>query len=122
MKNHETWDDRYSLINHPYFHMGVVSTILPFAAGVDSGAAVILAKANIVVTLPPASTGKGKAFYIKKAHAVAGAVTITPTGTDTIDGAALSVTITTNMAAVLLISDGTGGWWIIADKVAVSPF
>lgn len=113
MKERETWDDRYYLIGHPDLHYGQVFTNVAFSAGVDSGACVILATANIQVTLPSALLNKGKAFYIKKANTVAGSVTVArQVVTDNIDGGG-NILITNNFGAVLLVSDGIDTWWII---------
>jgi hypothetical protein len=123
MKDRETWDDRYPILNHPYLHYGVVATAVNFSAGVDSGDAVILATTvPLTVTLPLAAENVGQAFYIKKATAAAGNLTIArAAAAETIDGAMADAIISTAQAAILIVSDGTG-WWIIGDKVAVSPY
>lgn len=114
MKDRETWDDRYNLLNHPYLHYGVVTTNLPFAAGVDSGAAVILASGGITVTLPPAADNRGQAFWIKNVGAV-GAITIdTLGGIDFIDGA-LTQTLADQYDVMCVVSDGTA-WWILSSS------
>lgn len=40
-------------------------------------------------------------------------ITITPDGTDTIDGAAASTTITTDYGVVKLYTNGAGAWYLI---------
>ena len=69
-----------------------------------------LATASYAVTLP-ASTGSGQAFHIKKLGAANFKLTVTPAGTDTIDGAA-NLVIKTNDTAYSLI-DVTAGKWEI---------
>lgn len=118
MKDKETWDDRYGLLNHAWLHYGVITIMAsPFNASVDSGDAALLVNtgAATIINLPLASENKGKAFYIKKIFAAAGAVTITPQLGDTIDGAATNATITAQYDCLLVVSDGGTGWWILAE-------
>lgn len=63
------------------------------------------------VTLPPAADLPGWTFRVKKVDASANAVTVTPDGTETIDGAA-SYPLTVQYQSVTVQSDGTG-WWIL---------
>jgi len=115
-KLNETWDDRYSLLKFPYLHYGVSVTGVDFDAGVDSGAAVIIATAAITVALPTASGGsaggKGAAYYIKNGSAFVGNVTVTVPGIEKIDNAPGPLLLAQNEAA-LLVSDGSN-WWILA--------
>ena len=113
MKNRETWDDRYGLLNHPYMHYGVVSVNAAFTAGINSGAAVILATGIVTVTLPPAAEHPGAAFWIKNVGAF-GATTIDTTGGDKIDGA-LTQTLADQYDAIHVVSDGTD-WWILSSS------
>lgn len=118
MQDRETWDDRYPLLNALYLHYGVVTiTMTPFNAGVDSPDAVILVNVGAATTinLPLASTHKGKAYYIKKIFAAGGAVTIQPQPGDTIDDAVSNSTIVAQYDALLIVSDGSTGWWIIGE-------
>jgi hypothetical protein len=119
MKNRETWDDRYGLLNHPYLHYGVVTS--PggsFNAGVDDGAAVILVDtggAAFTVNLPPANLNPGKAFFVKKINAGAGAVKLQPQAGDTIETLASLSTITAQFDCLQIVSDGGTGWWVIGE-------
>jgi hypothetical protein len=118
MKNNETWDDRYPILNAPYLHYGLVTvTTSPWNAGVDGAEAVILMNvgAASVVDLPLASENKGKAYYVKKIDAAAGAVTIQAQVGDTIDGAASNNSIAAQYDCLLVVSDGGNGWWIIGE-------
>lgn len=118
MKNGETWDDRYGLLNHGWLHYGITVVMAsPFAASVDSGDAALLVNtgAATIINLPLASENKGKAFFIKKIFAAGGAVTITPQLGDTIDGAASNATITAQYDCLQIVSDGGTGWWIIGE-------
>lgn len=117
MKDRETWDDRYDLINHPYLHYGISVPTVPFTPSVDSGACVILTATT--VNLPPAGDNKGKAFYIKNTGV--GAVTINAAAGDLIDGATFQ-TLADQYDVMLLISDGRPGdsattnWWILSSS------
>jgi hypothetical protein len=57
----------------------------------------------------PAATGSGQMFRIKKIDSTANAVTITPNGADTIDGAATKV-LNTQWSSVDLIDTAAGKW------------
>jgi len=111
MQDRETWDDRYGLINHPYLHFGTVFAGAAFAAGVDSGASVILATAAITITLPPAVENKGKAFWIK--NTIVGVITINPSVGDLIDGA-ITQSLPDQYDVMLVVSDGTTNWWVLS--------
>lgn len=67
--------------------------------------------AAIPVSLPAASTLQGRVLVFKKIDASANTVTITPNGTDTIDGAA-SVVISGQYDGYTIQSSGTG-WWVL---------
>jgi len=66
--------------------------------------------AGFTITLPTATGRPGQMFYFKKTDATANVVTITRSGTETIDGA-VSQTLTTQYAALTLVSDGAN-WFI----------
>jgi hypothetical protein len=75
---------------------------------------VVLADASsgvITVTLPPAAQVPRKEFHIKKTDASVNKVTITPSGSDTID-TGTSYDITTQYTSRRIYSDGSN-WWII---------
>lgn len=61
---------------------------------------------SFAVNLPTASGIPGRPYVIKKSNA--GTITVTPNGTQTIDGAA-SLAVT-SAAVARLISDDTGNW------------
>jgi hypothetical protein len=67
---------------------------------------------SFAVTLPAASALSGKVFNIKKVSADGNTLTITPDGSDTIDGAA-SKTTTTQYTTFQIQSNGASAWWII---------
>jgi hypothetical protein len=112
-KNQETWDDRYPLMNAPYLHYGVITVTAAFAAGVDAPASVILVNALATVTLPLAADNKGKAYWIKNISA-AFAVTINPTGVDTIDGAPTQ-SLPDQYDVMHVVSDGVA-WYILSSS------
>lgn len=66
------------------------------------------------VTLPPAvSTNKGREITVKNVTASNTAITVFPTGTDTIDGAASEV-IAVGLAKETFVSNGDGEWMILS--------
>lgn len=60
----------------------------------------------------PAATRSGKIFYFKKIDSSANTVTITPDGTDTIDGAA-SFVLDTQWQSVTIQDGASGAWYIL---------
>lgn len=110
MKDRETWDDRYDLMNKPYLHYGVVTATANFLAGVESPASVILVNGLVTVTLPAAAENKGKAFWVKNIGAFA--VTIVPTALDTIDGA-VSQSLPDQYDVMHFVSDGAN-WFVLS--------
>ena len=108
-------DSRYKIINCPNEHYGVTLTTVNFAAGVDSGSAVILGNASsgsITVTLPLAADQPGDVFFIKKIDANQAVVNVTASGDDTIDGAATQV-LGTRYQVIQVVSDGETTWHIV---------
>ena len=69
---------------------------------------------TIAVTLP-AATGSGQAYIIKKVDSGAGAVTVTPNGTDKIDGAS-TFSLSAQWKYVSIIDGASGNWHIIANN------
>ncbi len=67
--------------------------------------------ANVTITLPLASGTSGYRFYVKRIDGSAHTVTITRSGSDTIDGAA-SFTLDLQYTAVTLVSNGSA-WYIL---------
>jgi hypothetical protein len=70
--------------------------------------------AAFAITLPASSGFTNRELRIKKIDSAAHNVTITPTGGDTIDGAASKV-ISTQWVVVTLHTDGTGKWFIMGN-------
>lgn len=76
----------------------------------------------VQIDLPPASdlvnitAGTSKVLYIKKSDATGNAVTITASGSDTIEGSG-SVLLSTGLAATVLISDGND-WLQVASNAS----
>lgn len=115
MKDQETWDDRYQLLNQPYLRWGLVTTGTNFAAGVDSRAAVIICTAGITVTLPLAADAANHVYVIKNATNPTAGVTITPNVADTIDTVAgPQVLLPDQFDVIWLMSDGGTNWWILS--------
>lgn len=69
------------------------------------------ASGAVTAALPPAAEVTGQTLHIKKIDASGNAVTIDPSGSETIDGAATKATAT-QWASYSIQSNGTG-WFII---------
>jgi len=67
--------------------------------------------ANVTITLPLASGASGYRFYVKRIDGSAHTVTVTRSGSDTIDGAS-SFTLDLQYTAVALVSNGSA-WYIL---------
>lgn len=65
--------------------------------------------AAITLSLPAAVASKGKRLIVKKIDASANAITIDPSGTETIDGAA-TVSLSAQYQSVTIVCDGST-WW-----------
>ncbi len=76
---------------------------------------------TLTINLPPAADYLGRPLTIKKTGVGAGAVSVVRNGTDTIDGAASNITISTANGGKTIIANPDGsGWWIIS-TIAVTP-
>lgn len=75
---------------------------------------VILAGHSSAITLPALSTNRGRVLVIKDKSGAAGtsgqAITISPAGSDTIDGSNTSFSLNANYGAVMLVA-GNGTEW-----------
>ena len=81
---------------------------------ISSTDTVIIADAtsnNVAITLPTASTVTGYRYYIKRKDNAAHTVTISRSGSDTIDGAT-SQTLDVQYTSATVVSDGSN-WYII---------
>jgi|688.fasta_scaffold17529_6 hypothetical protein len=70
----------------------------------------------ITITLPlAAEAGNGKVFVIKDegGNCSVRNITIAPSGSEQLDGAALGYTLVVNYEAITVVSDGVGAWYII---------
>ena len=68
--------------------------------------------AVVELLLPAASTVTGRILVAKRLSAGANVVTLTPDGSDTIDGAA-DLDLTTQWQAVTIQSDGVSNWYVV---------
>ncbi len=66
---------------------------------------------NITITLPPASSSKGREYVIKKIDSSSNSVIIDPNGNELIEGA-LTYSLTSQNQSVKIVCDGTQ-WWIV---------
>lgn len=67
----------------------------------------------VAKTLPPAALHPGAVYAVKDigANASVNNITVSPTGADTIEGAAAPDTINSDGAFQQYVSDGVAGWW-----------
>lgn len=83
----------------------------------DTNAVVILTAANVTVQLPTASSAPGRIYYFKR-NTSSGSFQLKPAATDHIDGGALNtavlVALTSFKEAVIVVSDGNNGWWVLS--------
>ncbi len=70
---------------------------------------------NVVINLPPASANK-QIYWIKKTDVSANTVTVTPNGSDTIEGSATKV-LTAQYSSIQLVSNGTI-WLVLYEKLS----
>ncbi len=66
---------------------------------------------NITITLPPASSSRGREYVIKKIDSSSNSVIIDPNGNELIEGA-LTYSLTLQNQSVKIVCDGTQ-WWIV---------
>ena len=89
----------------------------PTAGSTTTGASRILYECNagsaFPINLPAASTCKWMTVAFKKIDSSANAVTITPNGSDKIDGAA-SFSLNGQYSYLIIVSDGSASWNIIS--------
>ena len=89
----------------------VKSPTADFTVGYEAGIYLVDAtSAAVAVTLPPAASYKNKSFHIKKIDGSVNGITVTPNGSETIDGNA-SIAINTQYESYRLSSDGSN-WYI----------
>jgi hypothetical protein len=99
-----------------YYTTGTSGTYtIPAASGSSFVNAAGTGTTTVALTLPGASSvSSGRFYYIKDGGGAAGtrAVTITASGTDTIDGgtAGGNFTISANYGHAVIVSDGTSKW------------
>ncbi len=90
----------------------VVSKNATYTAANESVILVDATASTVTINLSAASTVTGRMYVIKKTLG-SNAVTITPNGTEKIDGAS-SYQLTANYSQVMIISDGTA-WFVISN-------
>ena len=107
---------------------GTITVTAPTVASTTTGSSKLLYLCNatggaFAANLPAASTCSGMTVGFKKTDASGLALTITPNGTDKIDGAATNV-LTSQYAYIVLVSDGSANWEIIAQTppAAIASF
>lgn len=98
----------------------------PVAASValDATDGVVIVNATAAArtaTLPAASVAAGRVYVVGKSDPSGNAVTITPAGSDTVDGAA-GLAIGTQGAAYAVASDGVSNWAVVASaRISGAP-
>jgi hypothetical protein len=83
------------------------ATVNDFAIPVTAGSG------GVTITLPASSSSKGQVLYLQKVDSAAGAVTITPNGSDKINGAS-SASLASQYNSLTIVADGSGNWLKIA--------
>lgn len=79
----------------------------------------VTATADCTLTLPSAAAvGNGFQLILKAKSTVSTAVTVTPDGSDTIDGASGNATFDP-LTSYIIVSDGVSDWEIIAFRIAI---
>jgi len=89
------------------------------ATGSDGFFAVDATSGAVTITLPDALRYAGRIFYVKKVDASANAVTVVPSGTDLIDGAA-SVALSTQYESAELYARADG-WSVLSQANILAP-
>ena len=102
-----------AIVNAPSYVQNKYFSDSPYTANAIGDCTIIwdATGGNCVQNLPSA-TGSGKIFYIKKVDSSANTVTVTPDGTDTIDGASDYV-LSTQYESVTVQDCTTGVWYIL---------
>lgn len=95
-----------------------ITTSTTLAAATHSNVSASTSGGAVVLTLPASVTGNvGTIFVIEKGDTSANLLTITPNGTDTIDGVNASIVVMGMGSSVTLVASGTGAWVIISRTV-----
>ncbi len=86
----------------------------PYSVAADDGTLLHDNTAAFTTNLPPTATNKGRIIRLKKRSATGGGrdITVTPDGSDTIDGAA-SFVLNSKDEIIAVQSDGVSDWVII---------
>ena len=105
--------DKYGFLLHddPGETGVVMVNTTPYNVAVDKIYLVDASSSNIIINLPPATTGFDKKIIIKKIDSSANTVTIDPDGAETIDGQS-SYDLILQYDSITVTSDGTQ-WYII---------
>ena len=90
----------------------VTSITSSYTANNENVIAVDATSGAVTVTLEAASSVIGKMVYVKKVDVSVNAVTIVPTGSDTIDGDT-SIDITSQWTCLTFVAAAAGVWYII---------
>ena len=102
-----------SLIRHNKGYSTVKTKASNYSATWADGLILVDASTGaITITLPDPTKYPGEAITVKKIDASANAVTVSPYGTETIDGGA-SYSLSSQNQFITLISDGTN-WYVVA--------
>lgn len=102
--------------NFNYLYKPQVSTIISNTTLTDLDSIVLVDATSgaKTITLPDAATATGKQLNIKKIDASANAVTITPAGSQKIDGSS-SYSLATQNKYACVVSDGSN-WHVISNN------
>lgn len=101
--------------NGPYNWKTTTTTSSSY--NVTSTDVVILAdsSSNTVTVNLPSATTSGRLLYVKDSggNSSSNNITLVQDGTDTIDGSTENLVIQQNYTAITILSNGSGGWFII---------
>lgn len=87
----------------------------------DRGKLIVLNGAiGFTVTLP-ASSAVGDGWIVTLKNTGSTTVTVAPNGTDTIEGANSSITMTSQNGAIVFVTNGAGAWNIVSRALGYTP-
>jgi len=95
------------------FSVHVATKIANYTMSSSDFAILANASSALTITLPTAKRG-GMIVHIKKIDTSPNVVTVSRTGTDTIEGTTTK-TLTTQYQSLMLIADGTSTWYILSN-------
>lgn len=95
-----------------------VTSNLTLAASAPYSTLLVNTTATRTITLPDATSAPGRrfTFYDVSGQSLANAITLAPSGSDSINGSSGNFLLQQDFGAWTLESDGSGGWWLLASQ------